>query len=709
MQLPNGVLKIVHGFPYAPGAPFEEKCAVMRKTLTELKEKGYDGIVTNVDIDVSYVDSLTDPDAENGYLRSEESWRVLFKRLEICRELGLRVWIYDEEGYPSGAAGTLTLEARPDLEALALAAVHHVLQPGESVQIPVPRGHLAPMGACGFYFDGDQVTQADLLQTSLSVPFADGFRFENNSGRKLLCLAFFTKHAFEGTHCQHNAFAVRRYIDVGHPDAGKVFAENTYRPYCTRLAPFFRDGTIEAFFADEPSYMGRYFNLLKVPPQTVHPFDPELPLYAMVHWSFDLVRYFEATRGYDLMQQLPWLFLGDSDHARKVRQDYYAALTELAQKNFFQPLADLCEEYNTLSSGHLPLEERITDHPAFPGNYFSILKTMHIPGMDMLDSRPERIWIKAFTPLLISSISRLHRDGAVMDEVSAYFQRKFSIPVTGQQVFTSLVMQHIWGATLFTSYYRDGEDSHLHETPDGRTVLQAFREVLQQTKLPKMPAVFLHYPYEAISANTVSPVDMAHVFSSILKEFTIPYPIDRADLDKDLALTPLVQDTARQQAKAVEQAMEDCMFALLNRQVPFLFADTESLQTHTPETLVVYRNALTPALLSLLPALQSKGCTIYCIGSHPALPAGVICLETPAELPFASALSGAQAGVAALWMEEAVLLANSDATEKELTLPGALASARELYSNTALPFSTGNGCTTFTLPPYGVALLRLDA
>ena len=296
-----------------------------------------------------------------------------------------------------------------------------------------------------------------------------------------------------------------------------------------------------------------------------------------------------------------------------------------------------------------------------------------------------------------------------MDEVSAYFQRKFSIPVSGQEIFTSLVMQHIFGATIFTSYYKDDEDAIHEKTPDGRTVLQAFREVLQQTKLPKMPAIFLHYPYEAISANTVSPVDMAHVFSSILKEFTIPYPIDRADLDKDLTLTPLVQDTARQQAKTVEQVMEDCMFALMNRQVSFLFADTESLRDHTPEALVIYGNALTTQLLALLPTLQSRGCTIYCIGSHPALPAGVVCLKTPADLPFSSAVSGEQAGVAALWMEEALLLANSDAAEKELTLSGALASARELYTNTVLPFSAENGRTTFTLPPYGVVLLTLDA
>ena len=706
MKLPNGILKIMHGFNYAPDASFEKKCAVMRETLTDLKEKGYDGIVTNVDIAVAYADAAANPGTENGYLRSEESWNVLVKRMEICRELGLRVWIYDEEGYPSGAAGTLTLDENPDLEALALVAVHHVLQPDQSVTIPLPHGHLEPIGAFGFCFDGPQLMQEDLLQTPVQVVFADGYTFENKSGRQLLCLAFFTKHAFEGTHCQHNAFAVRRYIDIGHPDAGSAFAENTYRPYCTRLAPFFKDGTIEAFFADEPSYMGTYFNLKKVPRETVHPYDPEVPLYAMVHWSHDLVRYFEATRGYSLTEQLPWLFLGDTKHAKQVRQDYYAALTELAQQNFFQPLADLCEENGTRSSGHLPLEERITDHPLFPGDYFSIQKTMHIPGMDMLDSRPERIWKKAFNPLLISSISRIHRDGAVMDEASAYFQRKFSIPVSGQEIFTSLVLQHIFGATIFTSYYKDDEDAIHEKTPDGRTVLQAVREVLRQTELPKIPATFLHYPIESVNANTATPVDVAHVFNSILEEFTIPYPIDRADLDKELTLTPLVADTSRSRAKALETVMESCMFCLMDRQVPFLFADTQSLTAFTPEQLVVYADGLTEEIRALLPRLREKGCTVYCVGGTPAeAPEGTVWLPDAAALPMVSASAGT-AGVAALWNDRQVFLANSDNAGNEMTLDLAAASVTELFGNEPLPFAVQDGRTTFTIPPYGVALVR---
>lgn len=697
MRLPNGILKMVHQFSYDPDASFAEKVASMEQQLRDLRRKGYDGVVTNVEV-------------ANGYLKNEENWRLMEARARLCEELGLRLWIYDEHGYPSGAAGTMTLDSDPSMEALALAAVHKVLAPGQTAEISIPHGHLEAMGAFGYYFDGETVTGQDLAQKAIRVPFENGtFRFANNTDQKLFCLCFFTKPAFEGTHCQHNAFSIRRYIDIGHPNAGKAFVENTYAPYYERLAPYFRSGTIEAFFADESSYMGVYFNLKKKPREVQHPADPAVPLYAMVNWSSDLVRAFRETHGYCLTEELPWLFLGDSKHAQTVRQDYYTTLTALAQKNFFQPLADYCAAHGTRSSGHILLEERITDHPLFQGSFFPLLKTMHVPGMDMLDSRPERIWKKAFTALLVSSISRLHRDGVVMDEVSAHFQNKFSVKVEPQHIYTSLVLQHIFGATLFTSYYHDDNDAILHTVPGGRTVLQAVQEVLKLTQQPETPAVALHYPIEAVMANTVSPVDIATVYDSILNEFVIPYPIDRADLDKDLTLTPLVESDARDRAKAVEQTMECCMFRLMDRQVPFLFVDTESLRSHTPEQLVVYGNSLTDQLRELLPELQAKGCTVYCVGSCDApLPAGVIPVADAAELPFRSGSAGTP-GVAALWNKGCVLLSNSENCEKKLVLDGVVTDATELYSQNSLCVTAENGSSSFVIPPYGVVLAKFQA
>ena len=155
---------------------------------------------------------------------------------------------------------------------------------------------------------------------------------------------------------------------------------------------------------------------------------------------------------------------------------------------------------------------------------------------------------------------------------------------------------------------------------------------------------------------------------------------------------------------AVEQVMESCMFRLMDRQVPFLFADTESLRSFTPEQLVVYENGLTDELRALLPELMKKGCKVYCIaGAGADLPEGVAFVADAAGLPFRSQSKGT-AGVAALWNEGCVLLANSDNSEKEMVLEGAIASATELYSQRSLPVTAAEGSSAFTLPPYAVVL-----
>jgi len=91
-------LQIVHGVPAAQATT---------EAMTRLKELGLGGIVCNVSFDK--------------YLVSETHWQTLVKAVEACRQVGLRVWLYDELGYPSGAAGGLVLDKMPQGEALALA------------------------------------------------------------------------------------------------------------------------------------------------------------------------------------------------------------------------------------------------------------------------------------------------------------------------------------------------------------------------------------------------------------------------------------------------------------------------------------------------------------------------------------------------------------------------------------------------------------
>ena len=64
--------------------------------MQDYRDRGLGGVVCNV--------------AFQGYLDSDQNWRNLVAVVEACHELGMVVWIYDEQGYPSGAAGGLVLK-----------------------------------------------------------------------------------------------------------------------------------------------------------------------------------------------------------------------------------------------------------------------------------------------------------------------------------------------------------------------------------------------------------------------------------------------------------------------------------------------------------------------------------------------------------------------------------------------------------------------
>lgn len=710
MILNKGFFKMIHAFPYGEDASFETRCEVIKSTLKDVKQKGYDGIVSNVD----YM---------NGYFDNEDNWKLMEENARLCEELGLRLWIYDEKGYPSGAAGINTLKKYPEIEAVALAAVYKVLNPGESETIALPCGHLKNIAAFGFYFEGDFVTNEALCQEPIKVPYSDnGYLFENKTDKKLLCLAFFTKPAFEGTHAQHNTASERRYIDIGNSLSGKAFIENTYRPYNEKLKKYIENGTIEAFFADESSYLAVYFNIKKKPRTTTHLVNENIPLWAMVNWSNDLPESFFAKYGYNIEENLPSLFLGNSSKDKQVRKDFYTMLTELAQNHFFKPISDFCKENGTRFSGHILLEERITDHPRYEGNFFSYLKNMQIPGMDMLDSLPERVWAKAVTPILTSSVSRLYANGDVMDEVSAHFQNKFDKKVSALQIFNSLVMQYALGANIFTSYYDETKDAILQKTPTGESVLKATKRTMNLIEQNLTPTVAVHYPIEDVMANTTSPVDIAKVFDSTLNEYNIPYPIDRADLDKTDLPAPIIANDSYPISKQIEKSMEECMFALLNKQIPFMFCDTDSIDTlveKSPKLFVIPAQTPSKELLEQIICLENSGCKVIALTDngkyteyYTSVSKNIALINNAAELSkllYDNSLvktSGETERIAALWSDSKLLLVNSDNFEKEFVLETNVTSITDCYFNQPVPFKADKEKTCFTLSPYGVFLVE---
>ena len=94
-------LQIVHDFRI-----LGRQTGDVRAGLTALLAQGIGGVVVNMPFD--------------RYMQDAEIWEQFREFLRCCRALEMRVWLYDEKGYPSGYAGGQVLAQCPELEAVGL-------------------------------------------------------------------------------------------------------------------------------------------------------------------------------------------------------------------------------------------------------------------------------------------------------------------------------------------------------------------------------------------------------------------------------------------------------------------------------------------------------------------------------------------------------------------------------------------------------------
>ena len=418
--------------------PFRIAMLRTKKVLLKDIARGYGGEVIQV-----YTRKKLKSQAKH-YLNEEKQFKYFRGVLELCKELGLRVWIYDEVGYPSGGALGTVVKQMPEAETYGIICIKNELKAGETKTVDLPRGHERFKYA---FFESAE----GLTEITGQADASGSITYKAPSDGTLYYVA--SKVLYEGVHPTRKFGIPSRYIDVMDKAAVAKFLEITFTNYVKYLGDYL-GSVVEAVFTDEPSVMNQYFSKLPYkPPFTIDTVDKTIPLYEFVAWSRDFEKEFKARKGYDVVKNIPTLFKSNGDLPNKVKQDYYEVCRDLYKEAFFEQYKDFCEKNGLKLSGHLLGEELLQEHIINELDFFEMCKPMHYPGIDMLTCEPENLLKSSLTLKTVSSAAQLEGKKWVMSETGNHSDDKTKI--TKEKILCSILIQYSRGINLITSYIND--------------------------------------------------------------------------------------------------------------------------------------------------------------------------------------------------------------------------------------------------------------
>lgn len=293
-----------------------------------------------------------------------EEWFSLWEvALEEAERLGIKLYIYDENSYPSGFAGGNVPAELPDcLANCAILKVYGLTDlPALATQAPpMLRRPGKPIRAYAMKEIGDG--RYELLHDITTVPAAQWGEY----GEQFWCIEL----GVPETSTWLGGFA---YADLLRPEVTEAFLRSTHEQYAARFGERF-GSSIPALFTDEPEISpGNLF-------EHGHDFVP------FTYW---FASQFEQRNGYSLLDYLPFLFReaassGLPHDAMKVRYDYYTTIHDLWTDNSVRPISQWCEAHGIAYTGHYMEHNWPQPFNRSSPSVMSMYEYMHWPAIDML-------------------------------------------------------------------------------------------------------------------------------------------------------------------------------------------------------------------------------------------------------------------------------------------------------------------------------------
>ncbi len=320
-------------------------------------------------------------------LATEYLGREWFDCVRSCadeaRRRGMRAWAYDEDRWPSGAAGGL-VTASPAFRNRAV--VREELEPAEA-----RRGEGGGVNAIAWFAE----TPAPGAGPASGAPAPRGERLASVASSPPPRIQSYRRVSGPRAHLRPGERLVRyrvrvadgqprfnggAYLDVLGREAVREFVRVTHEAYARELGPEVSvTGAIPGFFTDEPNLP-----------------DP-------VPWTADLPDVFRKRFGYEIADRLPELFSAVGGEAwSKARYDFRECVTTLFDEAFAGTIGRWCARHDVLFTGHVLDEDTPRRQTDRVGSAMRFYEKMQAPGIDLLTEH----WLPVLTAKQCASAAR---------------------------------------------------------------------------------------------------------------------------------------------------------------------------------------------------------------------------------------------------------------------------------------------------------------
>ena len=321
----------------------------------------------------------------DGILDEAYGTETYFKRVkfivEQAAERKIKVWLYDEDSFPSGNAGGQIAIEHPELQAYSLKVVK--LKAEEIKDGTAKRVLGRVRGLFGY-----AVKNENGVETSRKITDCFGvvrrYWYRRDMNKTYYCDMqdkLFFPHVRAGTCYSEIIFEAEAgdgeeiyvaYLEPVRTDGHyglqadclnrrttEEFIARTHEKYAKYVGEYFGT-TIPGIFMDEPSAGG------------------------LLPYTDEVVAKFKEIRGYDVTDyyyKLSSEYYGDG---KKVRRDYIETITRLFCDNFISPITQWCERHGLESTGHFYGEEDPLSGSLCAQSVYRQIKLMGIPGFDII-------------------------------------------------------------------------------------------------------------------------------------------------------------------------------------------------------------------------------------------------------------------------------------------------------------------------------------